>query len=75
METNEIYDAHGNKETEVKRNPKFVSQAKNIMVNEGDTIKLPCIVDQLDNMVIIWKKGSEIVAVGDNIMEADHDPR
>ena len=27
-----------------------------MMVNEGDTIKLPCVVDRLDNFVIMWKK-------------------
>jgi len=64
-ESNEIRDADVYKETVVKRNPKFVSTPKNIMVNEGDTIKLPCTVDKLDNFVIIWKKGSEILAVGD----------
>jgi len=64
-ESNEIRDADGNKETVVKRNPKFVSTPKTIMVNEGDTIKLPCAVDKLENFVIIWKKGSGILAVGD----------
>ena len=63
--SNEIRDADGNKETIVKRNPKFVSTPKTIMVNEGDTIKLPCTVDKLENFVIIWKKGSGILAVGD----------
>ena len=64
-DNNEITDAADNKETIVKRNPKFVSTSKTIMVNEGDTIKLPCTVDKLENFVIIWKKGSEILAVGD----------
>jgi len=64
-ESNEIRDADGNKETVVKRNPKFVSTYKTIMVNEGDTIKLPCVVDKLDNFVIIWKKGAGILTVGD----------
>jgi len=70
-ESIEIFDATGNKETIVRRNPKFISQPKKIMVNEGDTIKLPCTVDKLDNFVIIWKKGSSIIAVGENFMEPD----
>jgi len=64
-ESNEISDAVGDKETIVKRNPKFLTTPKTIMVNEGDTIKLPCAVDKLENFVIIWKKGSGILAVGD----------
>jgi len=64
-ESNEIMDADGNKETVATRNPKFLSTPKTIMVNEGDTIKLPCSVDKLENFLIIWKKGSGILAVGD----------
>ena len=60
--SNEIYD---DKETIVKRNPKFLSQSKKITINEGDTIKLPCMVDNLDNLVIIWRKGKDILSVGD----------
>ena len=41
------------------------------MVNEGDTIKLPCTVDKLDEFMIMWKKGSRIIALGDNFMEPD----
>ena len=52
------------KETVVKRNPKFVSASKTIIVNEGDTIKLPCQVDMLGDFIIIWKKGSKILALG-----------
>ena len=36
-----------------------------IMVNEGDTIKLPCSVDKLENFFIIWKEGSGILPFGD----------
>ena len=43
-------------EAVVRRNPKFISQPKKVMVNEGDTIKLPCLVDKIDNFVILWKK-------------------
>merc|ERR1719507_2250126 len=71
--SNENYidvDAHV-KETVVRRNPKFVSTSKTIIVNEGDTIKLPCQVDILEDFIIIWKKGSTILALGDNPMNSD----
>merc|ERR1711936_968630 len=64
--SNENYidlDAHV-KETVVRRNPKFVSTSKTIIVNEGDPIKLPCQVDVLEDFIIIWKKGSSILALG-----------
>lgn len=66
--SNELYDNHQDKETIIKRNPKFLSQSKKITINEGDTIKLPCMVDNLDNLVIIWKKGKNILSVGDNFI-------
>merc|ERR1719273_1636890 len=50
-------DSQNSKEAIVKRNPKFTSQSKKITINEGDTIKLPCTVDNMDSLVIIWKKG------------------
>lgn len=71
--SNENYidlDAHV-KETVVRRNPKFVSTSKTIIVNEGDPIKLPCQVDVLEDFIIIWKKGSSILALGDNVMSSD----
>jgi len=58
-------------EAVVRRNPKFISQPKKVMVNEGDTIKLPCLVDKIDNFVILWKKktaaGKTILTVGDTV--------
>jgi hypothetical protein len=34
------------------------------MLTEGDTIKLLCAFDKLENYYIIWKKVSGILAVG-----------
>ena len=41
------------------------------MVNEGDTIKLPCQVDVLDGIIIIWKKGSKILALGEKMQDME----
>jgi hypothetical protein len=35
----------------VHRNPKFISQSTNQLVNEGETIKLPCLADKLGNQI------------------------
>ena len=64
-------DSHNSKEVIVKRNPKFISPSKKITINEGDTIKLPCTVDNLDSLVIIWKKGKNIISVGNNFMNVN----
>ena len=47
-----------------------MSQPKKLMVNEGDIVKLPCIVDMFEGLVIYWKKGEKVLFVGDNIMDS-----
>ena len=47
----ENYDA--TKEVELTNIPKFITNAKSIMVNEGDTIKLSCVVDKLGRFQIM----------------------
>ena len=64
-------DSQNSKEAIVKRNPKFTSQSKKITINEGDTIKLPCTVDNMDHLVIFWKKGEKIISMGDKILNND----
>jgi len=73
-EFNESNSIDGGRERENQRTPKFVSIPKSIMVNEGDTIKLPCVVDKLDELVIIWKhipKGGtqNMLALGANLLD------
>jgi len=69
----ENYDA--TKEVELTNIPQFITNAKSIMINEGDTIKLSCVVDKLDNLIIMWKKGNKIIAIGDKLFEPDEDDR
>jgi len=55
----------------VHTTPTFVSTGTNLMVNEGDTIKLPCFVDKLDGFVLMWKKAKNLVALGSSLMKTD----
>lgn len=55
----------------VHTTPKFVSTSTNQLVNEGDRIKLPCIVDKLEGFVLMWKKGKTMVAVGSQLIHKD----
>ena len=61
-------DSENSKETIVTRNIKFLTQSKKITINEGDTIKLPCTVDNMDHLVIFWKKGEKIISMGNQIL-------
>jgi len=65
----ENYDATN--EIEFISIPKFTSTAESKMVNEGETIKLSCIVDKLDNLIIMWKKGSKVISLNNKVFEND----
>jgi len=56
-------------EVELMDTPQFTSQAQTLLVNEGDTIKLPCMVDRLEGFVMLWKKNKDIIAVASQIID------
>ena len=53
----------------VMATPTFISQAQSVIVNEGATIRLPCIVDRLEGFVMLWKKDAEIITVASQIID------
>lgn len=55
-------------ESVIVKMPHFVTSSQNMLVNEGSTIKLPCLVNRLEGFVLLWKKGDDFVAVGDRIV-------
>jgi hypothetical protein len=63
---------HG--EEVIVKMPYFQTSGQNMLVNEGSTIKLPCIVNRLEGFVLLWKKGEDFIAVGDRIVNPT-DPR
>lgn len=66
-ESNTLYE-DAPEEEETVATPKFVSQPKVVIVNEGDTIRLPCFVDDSDStktMIWIWKLGDQILALNE----------
>ena len=56
-------------EKEVMTTPKFISSAQSVLVNEGDTVRLPCIVDRLEGFVMLWKKNNDIITVASQIID------
>ena len=49
--------------------PSFTSTPQTFLVDEGDTVRLPCLVDRLEGFVMLWKKESEIVTVAEQIID------
>jgi hypothetical protein len=50
-------------ETEIFRIPKFITDQLDMLVNEGETVRLPCQVDKLQGFVLIWKHGDQILTI------------
>lgn len=63
-----IGDGTSDEENVIMVLPKFMTRQQNLMVNEGGTIRLPCIVDKLQGFVVMWKKGDKIVTVGKQVV-------
>ena len=49
--------------------PTFTSSSQTLVVDKGDTVRLPCMVDRLEGFVMLWKKQSDIVTVADQIID------
>ena len=57
------------KQVIVMSTPQFTSTSEMLTVNEGDTLRLPCLVDRLEGFVLLWKKDKEIITVADQIID------
>jgi len=71
---NDIIEKEAYEENIVERadsTPVFVTSPKTFVVNEGDAIKLPCNVDNLESLLIIWKRGNRIITLGNKPYEDD----
>jgi len=58
----------GDDEKPIHVNPKMISKDSDELINEGDIIKLPCVVDTLDGFVLMWWKGDKQIAMGNMLM-------
>lgn len=53
----------------VEREAVFITRPQNLMVNQGDTIRLPCYVDNIEGSVLLWKFGETILTVGGRVID------
>nr|XP_029714386.1 limbic system-associated membrane protein-like isoform X1 [Aedes albopictus]XP_029714387.1 limbic system-associated membrane protein-like isoform X1 [Aedes albopictus]XP_029731680.1 limbic system-associated membrane protein-like isoform X1 [Aedes albopictus]XP_029731681.1 limbic system-associated membrane protein-like isoform X1 [Aedes albopictus] len=51
--------------------PKFTSRSQSIRAVIGDTITLPCEVDNLGNNILLWRRGSAVVTASNLIITRD----
>ena len=52
---------------------KFQTLPIHVMVNEGETIKLPCFIDKIEGYVLLWKfgDGDSLLSVGSRVVSSD----
>jgi len=53
----------------VDRVPVFTTPLLTKLVNEGESIRLPCFVDELEGFVLLWKRGETILSVGKQVID------
>lgn len=56
-------------EIRISTTPKFQTNPQILLVNEGDTVRLPCYVDKLEGFVMLWKRNVDIITVGSQIID------
>ena len=56
-------------EVQVWSTPRFQTDPQILLVNEGETVRLPCYVDKLEGFVMLWKRNKDIVTVGSQIID------
>eukprot|EP00092_Neocalanus_flemingeri_P000881 GFUD01000938.1.p1 GENE.GFUD01000938.1~~GFUD01000938.1.p1 ORF type:complete len:1259 (+),score=360.25 GFUD01000938.1:95-3871(+) len=65
----EFGDNQVREEVLITKTPQFLSQPQEIVVNEGHTVRLPCLVDRLEGFVLLWRKNEQIISVGHQILD------
>merc|ERR1719474_1546908 len=48
--------------------PSFLTSSLDSTVNEGETIRLPCQVENLHGFVLMWKKDGKIITLGESVI-------
>jgi len=62
-------DTDNDADNEIYYAPKFQSESSHMMVNEGETVRLPCLVDKLEGFVLMWKRDTNILTVQYQIID------
>lgn len=53
----------------IHRTPVMKSKNSDELINEGNIIRLSCVVDNIDGFVFMWYKGSKMIAFNDQLTE------
>jgi len=68
-ENSNIIENDADKEIRNYPTPKFTSESHRMLPTEGETLRLPCLVDDLTGFVLMWKKDGSILTVQNQIID------
>jgi len=66
-QSDDVTEVNDNERTKFLQTPIFKSVSQTLIVDSGDTVRLPCIVDRLEGFVMLWKKQGDILTVAHQI--------
>jgi len=53
---------------DIQKLPDFVTESSEVVVSEGETIILPCVVTNLQGFVLLWQKEGRTLSVGKHLL-------
>jgi len=68
-ENSNIIENDADKEIKNYPTPKFTSESHRMLPTEGETLRLPCLVDDLTGFVLMWKKNGQIITVQHQVID------
>jgi len=57
---------------DIQKLPDFVTESSEVVVSEGETIILPCVVTNLQGFVVLWQKEGRTISVGKHLLRKAH---
>lgn len=51
--------------------PTFISSPQSLKINVGDPFELPCLIDPSTDVVIVWKMGNNVKAIGEKTIDEE----
>jgi hypothetical protein len=55
-------------EKEIVEAPTFLTSPLVVTLNQGNTLRLPCSLNNLQGFVLLWKRGNTTIAIGTTIV-------
>jgi len=65
----EFGETQAREDVMITQTPQFLSEPLELRIKEGNTARLPCMVNRLAGFVLLWRKNGKIISVGNQIFD------